>query len=141
MRLRIFTGILLAVVLGLIVLMVTSGSSSASRPAAPTMLTAVVDKDGPLAYGVGAVSSRQVGADGSYEVTFDRDVSRCAYVAAAGDYTGDSYAGPDDAITMGAAPRDGNVNAVYLIEFDAIGDELGPRDMYSSGFHLIVVCP
>jgi hypothetical protein len=120
----------------LLALVVIVGGASASRPVANPVLWAVVDVDGHLAYGSGAVSSRQVGADGTYEVVFDRDVSRCAYVAVAGDYTGDSYAGPDDAITVGAAPWEGNANGVFLLEYDAIL----ARDNYSSGFHLIVAC-
>ena len=109
-------------------------AASAQRPS--STLWAVVDIDGHLAYGSGAVFSQQIGADGTYEVVFDRDVSRCAYVAAAGDYTGDTYSGPDDAITIGAGPRDNNPQAVFLIQYDAI---LG-MDAYSSGFHLIVNC-
>ncbi len=100
------------------------------------MLSAVVNVDGTLARGSGAVSSKQIGADGTYAVEFTRDVTGCAYVATAGGalpFTPD----PDDAITLGVAPYgEGGPNWVDLIEYDAI---LG-RDSFSSGFHLIVFC-
>lgn len=43
-------------------------------------LFAVVDATGNLVSGNGASGASQLGT-GQYEVTFDRDVSRCAYVA------------------------------------------------------------
>jgi hypothetical protein len=107
--------------------------SFSAPPVRPTVLTAVVNVDGTLARGSGAVSSAALGVDGQYEVIFDRDVSQCAYVATAGEAT---IFPADDAITLGVSPREGNVNGVFLAEFDAL---LG-RDSYSSGFHLIVAC-
>jgi hypothetical protein len=121
----------------IVVCLLAAATAVAARPVSgPSTLTAVVAQDGHLAYGTGAVSARATGTDGSYVVTFDRDVSHCTYVAAAGDYVGDNYAGPDDAITVGAAPYDQDANSVYLLEYDAI---LG-YDWSSSGLHLIVVC-
>jgi hypothetical protein len=75
-------------------------------------------------------------ADGSYQVQFDHDVSRCTYQATAGEAL-PFTPGPDDAITFGVAPF-GEVgpNAVFLVEYDGI---LG-MDWYSSGFHLLVIC-
>jgi hypothetical protein len=95
---------------------------------------AVVNVDGSLARGSGAVASEAVGTDGVYFVRFNRDVSQCAYVGAGGEAT---TFPPDDSIIIGASASDrGNPNEVSVIEYDAI---LG-ADSYSSGFHLIVTC-
>ena len=110
-----------------------SSTSDAARSSTAVSLTAVVNVDGSLARGRGAVSSSQLGVDGQYEVVFNRDVSNCAYVASGGEAT---TLPPDDAVVFTVAPRDGNVNAVFVQEWDGV---LG-RDSYSSGFHLVVVC-
>ncbi len=120
----------------ILILILCAGLFLLGASRSQSTLWAVVDVDGHLAYGNGAVSSQQLGADGTYEVVFDRDVSRCAYVAVGGDYTGDTYSGPDDAITIGVAPRDNNSTAVFALQYDAVLT----RDSYSSGFHLVVNC-
>ena len=107
--------------------------SFSAAPARATVLSAVVNVDGTLVRGVGAVSSRSLEVDGEYVVTFNRNVSQCAYVGGGGEAT---PLPADDAITIGTSPSDTSVNEVYVIEYDAI---LG-YDSYSSGFHLIVVC-
>jgi len=122
--------LILLVPLCLLALAVPSFSAA---PVKPTTLTAVVNVDGTLARGSGAVSSEALGVDGQYVVTFNRDVSQCAYVGAGGEATPFTS---DDGITIGAAPSDSNSNAVFIQEYDAV---LG-FDSYSSGFHLIVVC-
>ena len=100
----------------------------AARPApAQSSLFAVVNVDGTLDHGNGVVSSAQLGADGTYEVIFNRDVTSCAYVGS-GAF--------DDALTIGVAPRDTNPNGVYVVEYDTV---LG-FDSWSSGFDLIVMC-
>jgi len=110
-----------------------SSTSDAARSSTAVSLTAVVNVDGSLARGRGAVSSSQLGVDGQYEVVFNRDVSNCAYVASGGEAT---TFPPDDAVVFTVAPRDGNANAVFVQEWDGV---LG-YDFYSSGFHLVVVC-
>jgi hypothetical protein len=114
-------------------LLVLAAPSFSAAPVRPTVLTAVVNVDGTLARGSGAVSSEALGVDGQYRVTFNRDVSQCAYVGAGGEA---SAFPADDAITIGASPSDASVNAVFVQESAAI---LG-YDSYSSGFHLIVAC-
>jgi hypothetical protein len=113
---------------------VSATVSESAPPPRSTTLSAVVNVDGSLARGNGAVSSASLGVDGQYEVIFDRDVTQCAYVAVGGEATD---FGADDAITIGVSRRQGNPNGVFLIEYDAIL----MRDSYSSGFHLIVNCP
>jgi hypothetical protein len=109
-------------------------AQAAPRPTAFTVGWAVVNVDGTLARGSGAVSSVAVGTDGVYFVRFNRDVSGCAYVGAGGEAT---TFPPDDAIVIGASAGDrGDPNEVSVIEYDAIL----ARDSYSSGFHLIVTC-
>jgi hypothetical protein len=122
-----------AVVAVAVVALLATFRAEAAPPKPFTVGWAVVNVDGDLARGSGAVSSAQLGVDGEYEVVFNRDVTACAYVAAGGEAT--SFPA-DDAITVGAAAREGNPNAVYLIEYDAILN----ADSYSSGFHLIVTC-
>ncbi len=105
---------------------------AAPRTSTPTSW-AVVNLDGSLARGRDAVSSAQLGVDGQYEVVFNRDVSQCAYVANGGEAT---TIGPDDAIVLTVAPREGNPSAVFIQEWDGVL----ARDSYSSGFHLVVTC-
>lgn len=123
MKLRLAL-VFLAVVLVAIFAQVTLAGKP---PVAGAALWAVVNLDGSLARSSGAVSSAQLGADGSYEVIFNRDVTGCAYTATGAD---------DDALSMGVSSRDGNVNGVYVIEYDTIL----ARDSYSSGFDLVVNC-
>jgi len=120
-------------ILAAIFAVTVSSTSRAARSSTTVSLTAVVNVDGSLARGRGAVSSSQLGVDGQYEVVFNRDVSNCAYVASGGEAT---TFPPDDAVVFTVAPRDGNANAVFVQEWDGV---LG-FDSYSSGFHLVVVC-
>jgi hypothetical protein len=126
-----------ATLLGLAVtaMLATNGSAAPARPAA--VLSAVVGINGNLVSGNGAVSARQLGADGWYLVTFDRDVSHCAFVGGAGDYPGDQYAGPATGVTIGIGPSDtGDVTSLSVGQYDTV---LG-RESFSSPFHLIVAC-
>jgi hypothetical protein len=93
----------------------------------------VVDVNGNLVRGSGAISSAQLGVDGQYTVTFNRNVSECAYVASGGEA---EAIAPDNAVVFTVAPGEGNANTVFVQEYDAI---LG-QDSYSSGFHLAVFC-
>jgi hypothetical protein len=115
-------------------LLAAIAAQATPRPAPFTVGWAVVNVDGTLARGSGAVSATAVGTDGIYFVRFNRDVSGCAYVGAGGEAT---TFPPDDAIVIGASAGDrGDPNEVSVIEYDAIL----ARDSYSSGFHLIVTC-
>jgi hypothetical protein len=123
-----------AVVVAVALLATFQAEAAPPPPSAFKVGWAVVNVDGTLARGSGAVSSVAVGTDGVYFVTFNRDVRACAYVGAGGE---PGNFPPDDAITIGASASDrGNPNEVSVIEYDAI---LG-ADSYSSGFHLIVTC-
>jgi hypothetical protein len=64
-------------------------------------------------------------------VTFDRDVSGCAYVASGGT----ASAGPPPARMVDVSPRNGDVFGVYVRIDDATGT------LADSDFYLAVFCP
>lgn len=75
---------------GLMLALALAGALAAAPVAAapdqtlgPALLSAVVDSDGSLARGAGAVSSARLGT-GQYEVIFNRDVRDCTYGATVG---------------------------------------------------------
>jgi hypothetical protein len=94
-----------------------------------TALWAVIRDDGTTARGSHVTSSAR-NSEGFYTVTFDRDVSGCAYVPAIG--------GPDDSVPkalIGAARHPSNVNAVNI---DTFAYDTG--GFQSNSFHLAVFC-
>jgi hypothetical protein len=105
----------------------------AGEPGAPgadaATLWAVVRADGSLARGSSGSSSERYGT-GLFGVTFDRDVSGCAYVASGGA----ASAGPPPARMVDVAPRLGVVSGVYVRIDDAAG-------LADSDFYLAVFCP
>jgi hypothetical protein len=123
---------------------IATAASSAPKPS-PTMLSAVVDvesttQQATLVRGNGVVSAVWIGTDGFYHVTFDRDVSQCAYVATAG--VSSAFTIADDDIILNVEPAlDNNTglaapNAVTVEEWD--GGTNTPHG--TEGFHLIVEC-
>ena len=70
-----------------------------------------VNADGTVARSSGGVTSATLGVDGQYSVNFGRNVSECAYVATI-DYGDSANEGE-----VSVAPRDGNVNAVFVQTF------------------------
>jgi hypothetical protein len=93
-------------------------------------LFAVVDQYGKLRRGLHAVSARRLDV-GVYEVIFNRDVRRGAYLATVGGhyYEGMPAAGMASVVGRATEPR-----AVVVCVFSASG-------AFDSGFHLLVVCP
>jgi hypothetical protein len=94
-------------------------------------LFAVVDWKGKLMRGLHAVSAKRLGV-GYYEVVFDRDVRRGAYVATSG---GHGYVGVPVAAVANVMGRADNPRAVFVFVSNMVGAPL------SAGFHLVVVCP
>ena len=94
---------------------------------------AVVNADGTLARGRNVVSSTQVAGAGIYDVTFDRDVSDCAYVATVGR--------ADDTVSGAGFPivnrQPNNPKGVRVFIADKVG--LG-ASFIKLGFHLQVEC-
>lgn len=93
-------------------------------------LFAVVNADGSLDRDFRAVSAQRF-SRGQYEVVFNRNVSRCAYVATIGD-SGDDVIPPSGEISV--AGRFGNDNAVFIVTYDSDGRPA------NRGFHLAVHC-
>jgi hypothetical protein len=93
-------------------------------------LFAVVDANGLLVRDFRAVSSQRF-STGQYEVVFNRNVSRCAYVATTGDSGNDTVPPPGEIAVVG---RFGDANAVFITTYDSNGR---PADR---GFHLAVHC-
>lgn len=95
-------------------------------------LFAVVNANGILARGCGAISSRKVDLPvGAYEVIFDRSVRGCAYVATIG-LSGNLGASATGEITV--VGRFNNVSGVFLTTHNSMG-QLADR-----GFHIAVHC-
>jgi hypothetical protein len=94
-------------------------------------LFAVVDWEGKLRRGLHAVSSKSLGV-GYYEVVFDRDVRRGAYIATSG---GHGYVGVPLAAIANVMGRANNPRAVFVFVADLTGAPL------AAGFHLVVTCP
>jgi hypothetical protein len=79
-------------------------------------LFAVINPNGTIARGLGTASAQRF-APGVYEVIFNRNVSRAAYVATIGDpSTGGVPPGE-----IGVASRAGNANGVFLVTRDSAG--------------------
>ena len=93
-------------------------------------LFAVVNARGDLDRDFRAVSSRRF-STGQYEVVFNRNVSRCAYIATIGD-PGDDRIPPPGEIAV--AGRSGDDNAVFIATYDSDGRPA------NRGFHLAVHC-
>ncbi|MCC5953242.1 MAG: S-layer homology domain-containing protein [Acidimicrobiia bacterium] len=110
-----------------------AGPEGPQGPPATLDLWAVVNADGTLARGAsGVVSASAVNASaGFYEVTFDRDISNCAYVVQTGLPSAD--ANPQPAFA-GAAPRSGNPNGVFVSTQNAAGTDA------PFAYHLLVAC-
>jgi hypothetical protein len=90
---------------------------------------AVVESDGTLQRG-SAVSAAQINT-GQYEVVFNRNVRKCAYIGTLGKTDSVSNA---DAGQIGVVGRDGNVKGVWVQTFDSAGTAT------DADFHLVVLC-
>ena len=111
-----------------------------------TILWAVVRQDATLARGKHAVSSQklQIGMNppvtGAYVVTFDRDVSQCAYVVTEGGDTGVVSAGISDAHQIQVYPStQAGANSV-LVTTSRRNFTNDTPELVALGFHLIVAC-
>jgi hypothetical protein len=90
---------------------------------------AVINGNATLQRSSGGVTVASLGGNG-YQVTFNRDVRNCAYVAAIGGATNDIPA-PGFAVSTQFNP---NPNSVQVNTFDSTGLGTG------RSFHLIVTC-
>ncbi len=92
---------------------------------------AVINSDGTFARGKGVNSSTNL-TTGQYEVIFNRNVSRCAFIATVGS-SASSGTEPTGEITT--VRRVGTANGVFLSTHDSSGA------FANRGFHLMVACP
>jgi hypothetical protein len=109
-------------------------SDEASRAAATAkkkVLWAVVNSDGTLARGRGALDANLL-ATGDYEVLFDRGVTKCVYTGTIG-LSGSFGEEAPGQITV--AGRIDTTNGVYITTDDSTGASA------NRGFHLVVNCP
>ncbi|MBV9142642.1 MAG: hypothetical protein JO115_17305 [Pseudonocardiales bacterium] len=109
---------------------VTAAVAEAETRGCACTLFAVVNPNGTLAKGFGAVSSKKL-ATGEYEVIFNRKVRNCAYVATIG-LAGSVGASPSGEIAV--VGRASNVNGVFVQTFTSAGVTA------DRGFHLAVHC-
>jgi hypothetical protein len=91
---------------------------------------AVVNPTGTLARGFGATTATRI-STGQYQVTFDRNVTDCAYNASIGGAVNTNVQRGMAAV----AQRFGTPNAVQVTTFDAATGAVADR-----GFHLNVTC-
>jgi hypothetical protein len=94
-------------------------------------LFAVVDGQGNLVRGLHAVSAQSLG-QGYYDVVFDRDIRRGAYVATTG---GHGYVGVPVAAIANVMGRADNPRAVFVFTSNLNGSPVAVT------FHLVVICP
>jgi hypothetical protein len=106
-------------------------SSAGAESCGARELFAVVDEHGKLMRGLHAVSSKLIDI-GCYEVIFNRDVRRGAYVATTG---GHGFTGIPVAAVANVMGRANNPRAVFVFVADMTGQPL------SVGLHLVVICP
>lgn len=97
----------------------------------PTTLWAVVETNGSLDRGgSGAVGSSLIFGPNGYEVVFNRDVRKCAYIATVGEVSG----GEPSAGFIGVASRSEHANAVFVRTFNVKGEAA------AESFHIAVFC-
>ncbi|NEQ67149.1 MAG: hypothetical protein F6K21_16900 [Symploca sp. SIO2D2] len=108
-------------------------AAEAAPKAVGNALYAVVNSNGSLDRGFGAVSSQKVDTPtGSYEVIFNRNVRTCAYVATTG-LSGSVGTTPPGGISV--VGRATSTNGVFISTTNMSGDS------QDQPFHLVVQCP
>jgi hypothetical protein len=110
-------------------------AATQSKSARTTPRWAVVNANGDLIRGRGATTSKQLFAPdklGSYQVTFNRNVTDCGLVATIGRV----YSGPrnPERGEIGVAYRNGRADSVYVKTRQSDGQEA------NQSFHLAVLC-
>lgn len=100
----------------------------AGMPPTAQAFFAVVESNGVLVRGFGAVAALRLGV-GTYQVTFSHDVTRSAYVATTG-FTGSVGAPPDGHVTV--VGRFGVPNGVFVQTRDNAGN------LADRAFHMVV---
>ncbi|MGY1607553.1 MULTISPECIES: hypothetical protein [unclassified Geodermatophilus] len=102
-----------------------------SAALAAGVVFAVVDGNGTLARGSGAVSATKL-ADGAYEVIFNRNIRRGAFLCTIG-LSADAGASPPGEVIVNL--RVGTSNGVFVLTHDSTGK------VEDRSFHLAVILP
>lgn len=95
------------------------------------VLYAIVNSNGTLDQGKGAVSSAPAGT-GTYNVIFDRNISTCASVATPADSTASGVVSAEE-VTLNQLA--GNPNGFFVVARNSDGTAV------NSAFTIVVVCP
>jgi hypothetical protein len=103
-----------------------------SAAAGAGMLFAVVNSNGTLARGSGAVSASKLSATGEYQIIFNRSVNRGAFLSTIG-LAADSGQSPPGEIIVNL--RVGTTNGVFVQTSDSEGKDA------DRSFHLAVALP
>jgi len=107
-----------------------TGSRGETGPA-PTTLWAVVEFNGKLVRGgTGTVSSASIASSNRYQVIFNRDVTKCAYIATPGSTT----AGLPPVGFISVASLEENPDGVFVETFTTKDEAV------QESFHLAVFC-
>jgi hypothetical protein len=93
---------------------------------------AVVNSAGALVRGSGATAATAL-STGTYQVTFNSNMSGCAYIATAGDPGAGAVSGP---IEVTVATRAGNPNALFIQTFDQTTGAVSNQP-----FQVVTHCP
>jgi hypothetical protein len=91
---------------------------------------------GQLSRGKGATAAAKLATPGFYTVTFDRDVSACAYQATVA--ATDTTTTPVGQVSAWSTPSQANTVTVRTAQDD--GTSGVPEDVNTLPFHLTVVC-
>ena len=111
-----------------------AGSQSVQSTTLKKVLWAVVNSDGTLARGKGALSATQF-STGTYGVRFDRNVTKCVYTATIGR-SADGVEPPGEiTVALLAVPSGQPTNGVFVTTHNSAGALEG------RGFHLVLNCP
>lgn len=105
-------------------------NTTAKAPTVRPALFAVVDQSGNLWKSRGAISSTKNGT-GEYQVTFNRNLDKCAAVASTGGHKLTSNTSTGTSIGTASASTNGNTVDVFT-QYNGVD--------YPRTFHLIVVC-
>jgi len=108
-----------------------AGSDAKTDGVLHTTFTAVVAGNGTLKRGVGAVSAMQPEGKGTYAVSFNTNISSCAYVVTIGE---PDSSGTQEAGAATVVGRSGDDHGVFIETFDANGH------LKNLPFHLDVGC-
>jgi hypothetical protein len=115
----------------MLVLAVMAGAMVVPATAQAATKWAVVNSAGSLVRSVGGTSATRL-STGTYQVTFNSNMTKCAYVATPGDPGAGAVSGP---IIATVASRAGNANGLFIQTWD-----LSTNAVADAPFHVSTYC-